>query len=146
MKNNSKWDVRYLDLAKYIAINWSKDPKRQVGAVVTRNNYIMGLGFNGFPRGVADTEERLHSRMTKNLITIHAEQNAIYAAQGKGDTIYIWPLLPCSRCLGAIIQANISRIVLNKFIKSTSWNQELVLELIKETGITLDILTGPCLS
>jgi dCMP deaminase len=55
---NSKWDKRYLDLAEQIA-GWSKDPSTQVGAVAVNDQGTpVAQGYNGFPRGIEDTELR----------------------------------------------------------------------------------------
>ena len=63
----TKWDVRFLELAKQIA-SWSKDPSTQVGCVVVGpDREIRSTGFNGLPRGIEDSEERLNNReMTKS--------------------------------------------------------------------------------
>ena len=74
------WHQRYIDLAKTTA-SWSKDPSRKIGAVIIgENNQIVSLGYNGFPRGIEDTEERLNDRETKYKYIVHAEMNAIYNA------------------------------------------------------------------
>ena len=75
--NSTKWDDRFLVLAKLIG-SWSKDPSTQVGAVIVDNkNRIVSVGYNGFPRGVEDSEKRLCNRQEKYDIIVHAEVNAI---------------------------------------------------------------------
>ena len=135
----SKWDERYMEMAKLVS-TWSKDPNRQVGAVITKRGFITGLGFNGFPRGIEDTKARLNDKELKNLIMVHAEVNALSAATWKGDTIYIYPLLPCTRCMGEIIQAGIKRVVTMPLREDSKWNQGLVLELANEAGVDIDTL------
>lgn len=75
-------------------------------------NRVVGVGFNGFPRGVADTPERLNNRDVKYQLVVHAERNAIHNATSSvaGCTMYV-TLFPCSTCAGDIIQAGIARIV-----------------------------------
>lgn len=110
------WNKRMLDLAKHVS-EWSKDPSTQVGAVITRSNRtIVSVGYNGFPRGVQDWEERLHVREVKYQMMVHAEANAIIHATESLDTlfgtvIYTYPFPPCSACAGLIIQAGIMRVV-----------------------------------
>ena len=133
------WDRRYMELAEHIA-QWSKDPNRKVGAVVTRDNYVIGIGFNGFPRGVKDSRARLNDKELKNLIMVHAEINALSHAGGEGDTIYVWPLLPCTVCLGVIIQAGVKRVVTMPLRQDSKWNQGLVLELAEEADVAIDTL------
>ena len=136
--SQKKWDKRYLDLAAYIG-TWSKDPRKKVGAVVTHSNYVSGVGYNGFPRGIADTKARLSDPSLKRQLVVHGEVNALVAAQGLGDCIYVSPCLPCSSCMGLIIQHGIKRIV--SFQKSlereTKWSPELVLSMADEVGIEI---------
>ena len=109
----SKWDERFIELARLVAA-WSKDPSTKVGAVIVRpDRTIASLGFNGFARGVDDTEERLNNRELKYPLTIHAEANALMSANEKlnGCTLYVTPLLPCHACAGLIIQSGISKVV-----------------------------------
>lgn len=134
----SKWDERYMELAKLVS-TWSKDPNRQVGAVVIKDRYVVGLGFNGFPRNINDSKARLNDKELKNLLMVHAEVNALNAAGREGDTIYIYPLLPCTHCIGEIIQAGITTVVTMPLREDSKWNQGLVLELAEEAGV--DIIT-----
>jgi dCMP deaminase len=134
-----KWDRRYLELARFIS-TWSKDPNKKVGAVITAEHKIKGVGYNGFPRGIEDSAFRLHDKELKNLIVVHAEINAIHSADGKGDTIYVYPCLPCTQCLGSIIQYGITRVVTLEPDLSSSWNCALVEELAREAGITITYL------
>jgi dCMP deaminase len=109
-----KWDHRFLGLAAYIA-DWSKDPSTKVGAVIThtRSKRTISTGFNGFPAGVQDLQERLYDRQIKYEMVVHAEQNALMFAgeRAEGATIYVHPLPPCARCAVMIIQAGITRVV-----------------------------------
>ena len=134
----SKWHREYLEQARFISRR-SKDPRKQVGAVVTEDNYIVGEGFNGFPRGVADEPHRLNDKRLKNLLMLHAESNALWLANGRGDTIYVYPCLPCTQCLGLIIRQSIKRIVVPTIdlTRETSWNQGVVINLCEEVGIEI---------
>lgn len=117
-----KWDKRFLALARFVA-QWSKDPSTKVGAVIVDSNKrIVSLGFNGFPQGVVDTEERLNTRETKYEITVHAEINAILFSSRDltGCTLYTWPFPPCSRCAAQVIQSGIKRVVAPGLLASDS--------------------------
>ena len=114
---NRKWDRRFLELAKHVA-QWSKDPSTKVGAVlVDKNKVVVGTGYNGFPRGVEDTEERLQNREMKYKLVVHAEANAIYVAgdKARGASLYVWPAfaLPdiCHECCKAAIQAGVREVI-----------------------------------
>jgi dCMP deaminase len=135
------WDKRYLDLAQLVS-SWSKDPNKQVGAVVTKGKTIKGIGFNGFPRPIQDTPERLENRELKNKLMIHAEVNAILAAKQEGDTIHIYPCLPCMQCLMLIMQTKIYRIVTCKAAatRETSWDRDLVVQICKEHNVSVKFI------
>jgi dCMP deaminase len=112
---SAKWDHRFLDLAAHIAA-WSKDPSTQVGCVVVgADREIRSTGFNGFPRGIDDDDERLGDRAKKYPLICHAEENAIMHAARigmplKGCVAYVtWP--PCCRCARSLIQAGVAEVV-----------------------------------
>lgn len=106
----ASWDDYFFQLCEVNASK-SKDPSTKVGAVIVRpDNTIASMGWNGFPRGVADAyEDREH----KLLRTVHAELNAILNAREPlhGYTIYVSPLFPCSNCAAAIIQSGIHTVI-----------------------------------
>lgn len=122
----AKWDKRFLNLAKYWANVCSKDPSTRVGCVIAQSDMrIVSLGYNGFPMGVDDTEDRYNDRETKYSFVCHSEPNAILSAQGKIDkdcSIYTWPLSPCKECAKLIIQAGLKRVVIPSNSKNDRWN------------------------
>ena len=139
---STKWDKRFLELAKLCG-SWSKDPSTQVGAVIVDgNNRIVSIGFNGFPQGVEDSEERLVDRERKYDIIVHAEANALMFANKsvEGCTLYTWPFQPCSRCAGLIIQSGITRVV-SVVHSDERWkkNFEISRKLLQEAHVRLDL-------
>lgn len=137
-----KWTKRFLDLAKMYA-SWSKDPSTQVGAVIVNDrNQQVGQGYNGFPRGVEDKEERLKDRDFKYSVILHAEENALLNSQGslEGCTLYVWPFLPCSNCASRIIQTGIKRVVSIDRGKNSRWDlsHNLAKSLLKEGGVEVN--------
>lgn len=136
----TKWDRRFLTLAAHVA-EWSKDPSTKVGAVIVRpDRTIAGVGYNGFPRGVADNDARYADRSQKYPMTVHAEMNAILSTKEplNGFTIYVSPLSPCASCAGAIIQAGIRRVVANVgngHPERWKENFELSLLMFREAGV-----------
>ena len=110
--NSTKWDERFIELAKLVG-SWSKDPSTQVGAVIVdEKNRIVSVGYNGFPQKISDND-RLNDRDKKYNVIVHAEANAILFANRdlSGCTIYTYPFQPCSSCSGLIIQSGIKRVV-----------------------------------
>lgn len=108
----SKWDTRFMELAWFVA-DWSKDPSTKVGSVIVApDRRIMSMGYNGFPRGVEDLDERLNDRPTKYAFVAHAERNALdnVDVNVRGCTLYV-TLQPCADCTKSIIQKGIARLV-----------------------------------
>lgn len=109
----TNWDQRFLDLAKHVSL-WSKDPTGKIGAVISDNLHrVVGLGINGFPRGIADTPERLNERKVKYALTIHAEVNALLNSNKSvvGCSVYTHPFSPCERCAVELIQSGVQRVI-----------------------------------
>ncbi len=108
----SKWADRFMSLAEHVA-TWSKDPSTQVGCVIVdKQNRVVSLGFNGFPRGIKDLVNRYEDKETKYLFVAHAERNALDNAplSVEGCTLFS-PLLPCNECAKSIIQKGIAKVV-----------------------------------
>jgi dCMP deaminase len=113
-----KWDKRFLRIAQEIS-TWSKDPSKQIGAVIVNSDKrILATGYNGFPKGIDDAEEKYDNRELKYELIVHAEMNAIYNATFNGislkdSTLYVWGLPVCSECAKGIIQVGINRVVMS---------------------------------
>jgi len=142
-----KWDLRFLKLAQHIS-KWSKDPSTKVGCIIVgEDREIRSTGFNGFPRGIEDSEDRLNDRTKKYPLICHAEENAIMHAARigislKGCIEYVtWP--PCNRCARSLIQAGIKEIVIPNEVKIPErWNDEFDLSMImlNEANIELRMI------
>ncbi|MBQ5446297.1 MAG: dCMP deaminase family protein [Lachnospiraceae bacterium] len=111
------WDEYFMGIAHLSAMR-SKDPHTQVGAcIVSSENKIMSMGYNGFPNGCSDedypwgkSENELES---KYLYATHSELNAILNYRGgslENSKMYV-TLFPCNECAKAIIQSGIKEIV-----------------------------------
>jgi dCMP deaminase len=123
------WSDKYIKLAKEIS-TWSKDPSTKIGAVVVgADGQILSQGFNGFPRGIKDSEERLNNRERKYELVVHGEMNAIYNASLNGvslkdSTIYVYGLPTCNECAKGIIQVGIKKVVAMRPAKYNSdWDK-----------------------
>ena len=107
------WDEYFMSLA-LLSAGRSKDPNTQVGACVADpHNRIVGIGYNGFPRGCSD--DRLPWARegayldTKYPFVCHAEVNAILNAITRdltGCRMYV-ALFPCNECTKIIIQSQL---------------------------------------
>ncbi len=111
------WDEYFMGIAMLTALR-SKDPNSQVGAcIVSPENKILSLGYNGMPIGCSDDEmpwSREGSPLdTKYMYVCHAELNAILNSPYstlKGSRVYV-TLFPCNECAKAIIQSGIKEII-----------------------------------
>jgi dCMP deaminase len=105
--------MKYLSIAREVS-GWSKDPSTQVGAVIAdAQRRIVAVGFNGFPKKVNDSAERLRDRSKKYPMVVHAEANVavIAGSAAHGGTIYVHGAPICSHCAGILIQAGIVRAI-----------------------------------
>ena len=145
----TKWDNRFMEMARVIS-TWSKDPSSQIGAVVVNDERrILATGYNGFPKGIADTEERLNNKEEKYSRIIHAEMNALMNALYSGvslkdSTLYVYGLPVCSSCAKCVIQAGVKRVVIptiktNKANWQAVWEQESA-PMFAESGVQITIL------
>ncbi|KAJ8449577.1 hypothetical protein Cgig2_005599 [Carnegiea gigantea] len=83
-KEYISWDDYFMAIA-FLSAQRSKDPNRQVGAcLVSQNGVILGIGYNGFPRGCSDDKLPWAKKSrngdaleTKYPYVCHAEVNAI---------------------------------------------------------------------
>lgn len=149
---SQRWDVYFIRMAVE-ASRMSKDPSTKVGAVIIGpDREVRSTGFNGFPRGIADTAERLADRETKLKLVVHGEMNAVLAAARigvsvKGCTMYlaatdasgaVWGGAPCTRCTVEVIQAGIAEVVSLPFKDTPSrWKDDVALArgLLDEAGV-----------
>ena len=145
MSSSITWRDRYLNLAKHIS-TWSKDPSRQIGAVaVGSKGQILAQGFNGFPRGISDSDYRLTDREEKYKYVVHAEMNVIYNASFNGVSLdgadlYVYGLPVCNECAKGIIQVGIKRVfILTTGIQEfpTMWIEswERTKSMFEEVGV-----------
>jgi len=116
-ENYINWDEYFMGIA-LLSGERSKDPNSQVGAcIVSQDNKILSIGYNGFPIGCSDDEISWEREgefaETKYPYVCHAELNAILNYTGatlKGSKIYVG-LFPCNECAKAIIQSGIREII-----------------------------------
>ena len=145
----NKHDYRYLDLAKFFS-TWSKDPSTGVGAVaIGERGQVLAQGYNGFPRGVEESPERLNNRENKYQYVVHAEMNCIYnagynGAKLDGSTMYVYGLPVCNECAKGIIQVGVQRVVVPAFDTDLPdrWQVSILgtKRMFKEAGIQYDFL------
>ena len=109
-ENYIDWDSYFMGIALLSSMR-SKDPNTQVGAcIVNEDKRIVGVGYNGLPKGCEDTEGEFLD--TKYPYVCHAELNAILnSIKSLKDCVIYVALFPCNECSKAIIQSGIKEIV-----------------------------------
>ncbi len=112
------WDEYFMGVAELSGMR-SKDPHTQVGAcIVSSDNKILSMGYNGFPTGCSDDEfpwnrDGDDPLNNKYFYATHSELNAILNYRGgslEGSKLYV-TLFPCNECAKAIIQAGIKTVI-----------------------------------
>lgn len=123
---SSHWDGRFMAMARDQVMTWSKDPRKQVGAIlVSPDCRKVAWGYNGPPAGFDDEMLAIMDRDAKNRYTIHAEENAITnaATDVRGWTMYVTSP-PCLKCAMAIHRAGIIRLVTPPLDVDSLWHAE----------------------
>lgn len=146
---NEKWDWRFMNIAKEIS-TWSKDPSSKIGAVIVNDEKrILSTGYNGFPKGIDDSEERLNDREQKYPLIIHAElnvlMNALYNGVSVRDaTLYVYGLPVCGDCAKPVTQSGIKRVVIASDSEfPQKWKDQWINNskpMFAEAGIKTEIL------
>ncbi|KAL2720444.1 deoxycytidylate deaminase [Vespula squamosa] len=112
------WDEYFMAVA-FLVAKRSKDPVTRVGACIVDNeNRIVGVGYNGMPRGCSDDifpwkKKSANKLDEKKLYVCHAEVNAILNKNSnklKNCRMYVG-LFPCNECAKVIIQSGLKTII-----------------------------------
>ncbi|GAB4383089.1 MAG: dCMP deaminase family protein [Salibacteraceae bacterium] len=128
-----RYDKAYLRLAK----EWAKlshCKRKQVGAIIVKDNTIIADGYNGTPTGF-ENECEDENGLTKWYV-LHAEANAILKVarttnNASGATLYLTNS-PCKDCSKLILQAGIKRLVYVDAYKDPTG-----LEFLEKAGVEI---------
>ncbi len=150
------WDEYFMEIAKDISKR-SSCLSTNIGAIITVDNKIVSIGYNGAPRKVKDCYDKGYCLRRKLNIpsgkeyetcaSVHGEQNAIINAARQGasvieGTMYIFgenkyqgivnPInaFPCFICKKMIINAGIKKVVCST--KDKKMKTFLVSDWVKE--------------
>ena len=143
MINRDSWPRYFMKLAELVATR-SEDLSTHVGCVIVGpDKEVRSTGYNGFPRGVEATEERLQ-RPAKYSWTAHAEINAVgnAARSGvslKGCTAYVTHAC-CDDCTRLLIQAGIREVVFGEGAATMPIGSDISLLMFKEAGVAVGIM------
>ena len=108
------WEDYFINIA-FLSAQRSKDPNTQVGCcIVSKDNKIVGIGYNGLPRNCSDDEfpwGKGKQLQNKKWFVCHAEMNAILNANTSVEECTLFStLFPCNECAKIIIQSKIKNI------------------------------------
>ena len=139
------WDTYFMDIARAVAKR-GNCIRRQVAAVIVKDEIIISTGYNGTPRGVTNCCDGGCARCAGDApsgtdlgecICAHAEMNAISQAAYhgialNGATLYC-TLSPCLICARLIINAGIKEVVYEEEYEFNSQTGDL----LSQTGVEL---------
>ncbi|MDQ7788651.1 MAG: cytidine/deoxycytidylate deaminase family protein [Clostridia bacterium] len=143
MELRPSWDEIFMEQARLMARR-STCLRRQVGAVLVRDNRAVASGYNGPPSRLLHCEERggclraklgVPSGQRQEICrALHAEQNvilqlAITGLSGSGTTLYVTHF-PCFTCAKLLVQLGVQRIVF-----AEGYPDEFSGDLLKEAGV-----------
>lgn len=150
----ASWDETFMGVALVVARR-SKDPSTQVGAaIVSAENRILSLGYNGTPNGWPDSTfpwgKEGDALETKYPYVVHAERNAVLNFGGihsqlRGGTIYTTHF-PCGECAKEIVQVGIAEVVYLHDHSLTDSSTAASLRMFRECGLAIRQLKGSNLS
>ena len=141
----ASWDEYFMQRAEIEKTRYTC-LRRQVGALIVKDNRIITTGYNGAPEGIKHcsdlgsclrSELKIPSGERHELCrALHAEQNAIIQAakigvSTQGATMYV-TLQPCVICAKMAINAGIKKIVYKG-----DYPDELSLNMLNEANVEL---------
>jgi len=138
---NSEKQLKYDKAYIRMALEWAKlsyCKRKQVGALIVKDNMIISDGYNGTPSGFENCCE--DEEGATQWYVLHAEANAILKVakstqSAENATLYI-TLSPCKECSKLIIQSGIKRVVYLTQYKDTEG-----IDFLKEYGIETTHIT-----
>lgn len=138
------WDDYWMNIVNDVSTR-STCLRRQIGALVVKNDVIISTGYNGAPRGfshcldVGCRRDKLNitsGERHEECVGVHAEQNALLQAgrDAEGATLYV-NAFPCKICAKLIINAGIKRVVI-----SGEYSDREGLDYLEKADITLTFI------
>ena len=138
------WDEYWMKIVNDVATR-STCLRRQIGALVVKNNVIVSTGYNGAPKGfphcldVGCRRDKLNiasGERHEECVGVHAEQNALLQAgrAAESATLYV-NAYPCKICAKLIINAGIIKVVI-----TGDYSDKEGLEYLRTAGIEITFL------
>lgn len=142
MLKRPSWDEYFMEITQTVAKR-STCLRRQVGAIIVKDNRILATGYNGAPRGLPHCDKLGCLREKLGVPSgerhelcrgIHAEQNALiqaalYGVSTQGGTLYS-TTHPCVLCAKLMVNAGIKKVVIQG-----DYPDKLAKEILEQAGI-----------
>ena len=135
-EKQNKYDIAYLKIAR----EWGKlsyCKRRQVGAIIVKNNMIISDGYNGTPSGFENVCED-DNNFTKWYV-LHAEANAItklaQSNESSKDAVLFCTHEPCIDCAKLIHQSGIKHVI---YKNSYDADKGSGLEFLEKSGCNVE--------
>ncbi|MGE5422943.1 MAG: deoxycytidylate deaminase [Ignavibacteriales bacterium] len=141
-KTRPSWDEYFSELAQMVGRR-STCVRRQVGAVLVKEDRIIATGYNGAPQGVQHCLDIGCLREEMNIPSgqryelcrgVHAEQNAIINAARYGvstlESVVYSTTQPCMLCARMLINAGVKKVV-----HQGDFSDDLSLQFFREAGV-----------
>lgn len=144
IKSEISWDEFFMRHV-YLAATKSKDPRTKIGAVLVKNGIVISEGYNGFPRGVLDLEDRYNDRELKYKFVVHGEANAVlnavrHSVSPIGSICYTQEI-PCHECTKLLLQVGVIEIVTHALwpFHGGQWEESVKLsqQMCQEAGVLI---------
>ncbi|RYF10814.1 MAG: dCMP deaminase family protein [Deltaproteobacteria bacterium] len=145
-----EWDEYFMSFAK-LAGRRASCLRRQVGAVIVKDNMVLTTGYNGAPRGLPHAAEvgclrdrlGIPSGQRHELCRgLHAEQNAIIQAARHGicieGAVLYCTTHPCVICIKMILNAGLTRVYYLE-----GYPDDISQQIIRESGFEVTQVADP---
>lgn len=142
------WHSMFMGVA-LLASARSKDHRARNGACIASPDHrIIGVGYNGLPRGCDDqdpiywSDDDSDPYRSRHSYVVHAEVNAILncvVLPLKNATIYATQF-PCPRCAQAIIQAGIQSVIYLREKQHHAQHNAAALKMFESAGVVCQSL------
>ena len=139
------WHSMFMGVA-LLASARSKDERTRNGAcIASADHRILGVGYNGLPRGCSDADPVYWSDqdddpyLSRHSYVVHAEMNAILNCVTlplTGSRIYATQF-PCPRCTQSIIQVGITEVVWLRRKPHQARANEAAMKMLREAGVNI---------
>lgn len=115
--NIPSWSEYFIKMCDVVKLR-SKDPEKQVGAILVSNdNRIISSGYNGLKKGVDDNIDWSNRELVHSLV-LHAEVNCLLYATSKFENTTLYSTLsPCKNCIKLIASSGVKKIIYQKKYK-----------------------------